>query len=462
MKIRAIALACALGPLAMGGPVLAQTSASQTVPGYYALAPQTNCPVGPCFIQYGSTVPTSASISGFTPNGNVANLSVTTASGNVALPAGTVAAVLNSGAADASIKLSVGAGSAATTDFVLKSGATVGLTVGSNTFINAITAAGSTTLSIAGGSGLVTGYGGGGSSSGSSGAVFGPTATGSAAANPPVQTGGTINGGATGNVQGFAMKAASTAPAATDPALVVAISPNGAQATAALQPTNAAQGSTTSGQTGPLVQCSVTTAAPTYTTAQTSPLNCTTGGSARVLENNSASILSAVMGAVPAGTNLIGKFGIDQTTPGTTNGVQVNAALPAGTNTIGGAIPKGDTASGATPYGLQSAASTNSTLVSTGAHTLVGINLASTSTTAMFLRFYDGSGAPTCSSATGFQRTIPIPPASSAGLVGGFAVHVPVQGIKFTTGLSFCVTGGGSSTDNTNATTGGYIALDYF
>jgi hypothetical protein len=36
-----------------------------------------------------------------------------------------------------------------------------------------------------------------------------------------------------------------------------------------------------------------------------------------------------------AGTNIIGKVGIDQTTPGTTNGVQVNAALPAGTNLMG-------------------------------------------------------------------------------------------------------------------------------
>ena len=42
-----------------------------------------------------------------------------------------------------------------------------------------------------------------------------------------------------------------------------------------------------------------------------------------------------VNAALPAGTNLMGKVGIDQTTPGTTNGVQVNAALPAGTNTIG-------------------------------------------------------------------------------------------------------------------------------
>lgn len=42
-----------------------------------------------------------------------------------------------------------------------------------------------------------------------------------------------------------------------------------------------------------------------------------------------------VNAALPAGTNIVGKVGIDQTTPGTTNGVQVNAALPAGSNTIG-------------------------------------------------------------------------------------------------------------------------------
>ncbi len=36
-----------------------------------------------------------------------------------------------------------------------------------------------------------------------------------------------------------------------------------------------------------------------------------------------------------AGTEIIGKVAIDQTTPGTTTGVQVNAALPVGTNSIG-------------------------------------------------------------------------------------------------------------------------------
>lgn len=45
--------------------------------------------------------------------------------------------------------------------------------------------------------------------------------------------------------------------------------------------------------------------------------------------------VTTITNALPAGTNLMGKVGIDQTTPGTTNGVQVNAALPTGTNTIG-------------------------------------------------------------------------------------------------------------------------------
>ena len=50
-----------------------------------------------------------------------------------------------------------------------------------------------------------------------------------------------------------------------------------------------------------------------------------------------------ITGALPAGTNIIGKVGIDQTTPGTTNlvsigtngTVAINAALPAGANSIG-------------------------------------------------------------------------------------------------------------------------------
>lgn len=48
-----------------------------------------------------------------------------------------------------------------------------------------------------------------------------------------------------------------------------------------------------------------------------------------------AQIVTAVQGATPAGSNIIGNFRIDQTTPGTTNGVQISAAIPAGSNLIG-------------------------------------------------------------------------------------------------------------------------------
>jgi hypothetical protein len=77
-----------------------------------------------------------------------------------------------------------------------------------------------------------------------------------------------------------------------------------ALSTSALQPTNAAQGSTTAAQTGTLVQCAVTTAAPSYTTAQTDPFSCDPTGNLRVTatgqaigSTTSGQIGSLVMGA---------------------------------------------------------------------------------------------------------------------------------------------------------------------
>ena len=72
-----------------------------------------------------------------------------------------------------------------------------------------------------------------------------------------------------------------------------------------------------------------TAAAPTYVEGTDNPLSGDLSGNLRTVLN----------AALPAGSNIIGKFGIDQTTPGTTNGVQVNAALPAGANTIGALNP---------------------------------------------------------------------------------------------------------------------------
>jgi hypothetical protein len=56
--------------------------------------------------------------------------------------------------------------------------------------------------------------------------------------------------------------------------------------------------------------------------------------------------------ALVAGSAIIGKVGIDQTTPGTTNGVQVNAALPTGGNTIGAVNQAGAPWTTTTPNGF--------------------------------------------------------------------------------------------------------------
>src|ERR1035438_5139259 len=80
------------------------------------------------------------------------------------------------------------------------------------------------------------------------------------------------------------VKAGSTASVAGDNSLVVALSPNSPLPTGTnkIGQTGVAQGSTTSGENGNLVQGAVTTASPAYTTAQTSPLSLDTTGNLRV------------------------------------------------------------------------------------------------------------------------------------------------------------------------------------
>lgn len=107
---------------------------------------------------------------------------------------------------------------------------------------------------------------------------------------------------------------------------------------------------------------------------------------------------------------------------------------------------------------ITSAASTNATNCKASAGTVHAIHVTNTTTTNYFLRMYDASGAPTCSSATGFVETVPALGAPANGGVNGRAVAV---GELYSSGIGFCLTGGGSSTDNTNAATGVYVSIKY-
>lgn len=135
--------------------------------------------------------------------------------------------------------------------------------------------------------------------------------------------------------------------------------------------------------------------------------------------------------------------------------IDPNAALPAGTNTIGSVGLAAGTTGGCTPGGAASAASTNATSVKASAGTLCGGIVINTTATLYYLRLYNLATAPTCSSATGFVATIPIP-ASTTG--SGTLLQFGPFGAAFSTGIAYCLTGGGSSTDNTNAATGVYLA----
>ena len=144
--------------------------------------------------------------------------------------------------------------------------------------------------------------------------------------------------------------------------------------------------------------------------------------------NNS---VSPVLGA---GSAIIGKVGIDQTTPGTTNAV---SAQP-GPVTTGGLIA----------FGLEPIAGTNSTSVKGSAGQVYHVAATNNSATVNYIRFYNSSSAPTCSSSSNWVYSMEIP-ASTSG--AGFVQDIS-QGLAFSSGIGICVTSGFGKTDATNAT----------
>lgn len=88
-----------------------------------------------------------------------------------------------------------------------------------------------------------------------------------------------------------------------------------------------------------------------------------------------------------AGTAIIGNVSIDQTTPGTTNGVQVNAALPAGANTIGAVTPAAAAAGGYSYVHI--AAGQATTVIKASAGTLHSIVLNSAALATNVTTVYD-------------------------------------------------------------------------
>jgi hypothetical protein len=370
----------------------------------------------------------SGSIAPFTPTSATSNtsLAVTTASANVALPAGTTVVVQNTGANTAFVTFSVGAGTATTSGYPVLPNTNAGFAVGSNTFINAITAASTTTILVSGGTGFPAIAGGGsGGGGGGGGAVT-------------VADGADVTQGALAD-----------AACATDNgtcSINAVIKRNNQRATSIItalgSPFQAGGsiGNTSFGISGTLPAFAAPPAV-TCSLCSTSALQSAVAVTAGAVQAN------RMVPYTPAGA------AIDLSTPSSLMGVDgTNIATAA--NPVPNSI-NATTSGGCTPGGLISTASTNSTNIKASAGKLCGGTVINTTATVAYVRFYNLAAAPTCSSATGAIGVAYPIPASASG--AGTVLDVGPWGVDFTTGIGFCITGGGSSTDNTSAVAGVYL-----
>lgn len=164
--------------------------------------------------------------------------------------------------------------------------------------------------------------------------------------------------------------------------------------------------------------------------------------------------LPASGGAVAGGTST-NPLRVDPT--GTTT---QPVSLSSGSNLVGFFTPMASatTTNSAVECNLQSAATTNATNCKASSGNLYGYEVVNTTSTLYYLRLYNLGSAPTCSSATGFIRSIPIPHATGTGAGIIRSNDIPVG---YTTGIGFCLTLNGASTDNNAAAIGVYINLLY-
>ena len=182
MKQIPIALAATLAAISLASAQTYMDSKGTVVPG---VAPLVGCSAGGnCAGPVSATNPLpvsgslSATLNGFQPGSAYATpLAASTTSSRVALPAGAVVVVYNTGASAAYVQLGGSSVAATNANDVVPAGGWMAFTVGANTYLAAITSSGTTSLNISGGSGLPTGVGGGSSGSIPTGSAGSPNAS---------------------------------------------------------------------------------------------------------------------------------------------------------------------------------------------------------------------------------------------------------------------------------------------
>lgn len=148
-----------------------------------------------------------------------------------------------------------------------------------------------------------------------------------------------------------------------------------------------------------------------------------------------------------AGGALVGKVGIDQTTPGTTNKVSIgtDGVLAAGAALIGDTGIQLRAGNGLSTSYTSCGNSNNATVVKASAGSVAGIRAFNNSGNVAYLKFYNKATTPSPASDTVVDKILI--PANTLG--AGVSINMP-YGQAFTTGISFAVVGGFGDTDNTS------------
>jgi hypothetical protein len=137
--------------------------------------------------------------------------------------------------------------------------------------------------------------------------------------------------------------------------------------------------------------------------------------------------VTAITNALPAGTNLLGKVGIDQTTPGTTNATQSIAG----------------TTGGYTPGSFLSTAAVQATVIKASAGNLYKLNFTNIGATPVYVRLYNQTTTPASTDTPVYRFTVPGNTAG-AGIIETFPA-----GLTFATGIGFRCTGAIADNDTT-------------
>ncbi len=106
----------------------------------------------------------------------------------------------------------------------------------------------------------------------------------------------------------------------------------------------------------------------------------------------------------------------------------------------------------ATPYFLNSAATTNGNLILTGTSGLQSFYATNEGATYAYVKLYNKATAPTVGTDIP-EMTIPVPPAA-AGVPGVFTLPIGFNGFRFALGLGIAITGAAVYTDTTAVAAG--------